>query len=575
MARSIKEALRAFEGTLDKYDGSVARREAELLNIFDDVVTKLYVDRGALYGQLKTEGGKLTGTADELARVEGFIDQVKRGLRPALINPGREWADAAIPEAFSWGREMARTSMTHNLIDEDLVGQAFAHVLDAEAGVLRVGIQDTYRVMGTIGNDIGEFFRRELTEAMILGLPVQGPGSLTERLFESGRLKALTVKSSSGKIITRSLRQRAVAIARVEMGKVTNRVHEIKTVEVLGKEAVYVNINPEDNRTTDICLRASRSKPKTMAEWDKSPYGRPPRLRPFHLCRSALFGATRDMLKEADHEQARARRETRVDDRKARAKRAAAAGGFIKQGSVSAAEGYAKTNGLVSGQVDYTGMSTETSNEVNRALWDIKNKYGYKPVTSIGAGKGFGSEWASAEAGVKINIHAPLFNHSGFKAEQSARASRYAAVTTKRKSRMAELQKVADSPSIESGWAKKRLQRMESRDSSPRYFSGDDLPGAGGAYGVVMHEYGHVAFANSLPTGKGRLGAWKRMGIDRHGDLTEAAVKSASKISEYATSLPGEYFAEAWGALHAGQAGLLTDDMAALVRQVADGAKAK
>jgi hypothetical protein len=53
---------------------------------------------------------------------------------------------------------------------------------------------------------------------------------------------------------------------------------------------VFKNSNPNDSRTTDICRFASREKPKSMAEWKASSYGKPPRLRPFHLCRSILIG---------------------------------------------------------------------------------------------------------------------------------------------------------------------------------------------------------------------------------------------------------------------------------------------
>ena len=281
---SIRQALRAFESAIEQNEAAFEIREAELLGIFAGAERELYLNRSALLGQLATDGeGKLSGAAQELARVDVLIDQLKRELKPALIDPAHDWVDEAMPQAFRQGRELAKVSLTHDLIDGDLVGQAFAHVLDAETGVLSVGIKDNYRIMNTVGDDIGEFFRRELTEAMILGKSIQGPGSLTESLFESGRLKPLVVKTKEGKLVTRSVRQRAVSIARIETNKVTNRVHDIKATEVLGTQAVFININPEDNRTTTICERASRAKPMTLEEWDASPFGRPPRLKVQHF----------------------------------------------------------------------------------------------------------------------------------------------------------------------------------------------------------------------------------------------------------------------------------------------------
>jgi hypothetical protein len=63
---------------------------------------------------------------------------------------------------------------------------------------------------------------------------------------------------------------------------------------------VFKNSNPNDSRTTDICRFASREKPKSMAEWKASSYGKPPRLRPFHLCRSILIGGYAEWFDDED-----------------------------------------------------------------------------------------------------------------------------------------------------------------------------------------------------------------------------------------------------------------------------------
>jgi hypothetical protein len=49
-----------------------------------------------------------------------------------------------------------------------------------------------------------------------------------------------------------------------------------------------------DDRTTEICREASRQEPMTLEQWSASEWGRPPRLSPFHLCRSVLEGGPED-----------------------------------------------------------------------------------------------------------------------------------------------------------------------------------------------------------------------------------------------------------------------------------------
>lgn len=300
MADSISQVaarMRRFEKTLQ---GRIENQEVALMRIFLGAEKKLFAERSAILSRLAIgENGKLLQDNENLARVESIIEQVDGIVQQELVTPGRDWADAALPEALKDGRSLARINF--NLIDTRLVQEAFRQVSVAEAGVLRVGIQDAYEIMGTTGADIAEFFRRELTESVLLGRPVQGPGSLAERLFESNRLKPLKIRTQENKIITRSIRQRAVGIARIETAKIVNRAHQIKTEEIyeqLGEEEpVYVNINPQDSRTTDICMRASKQPPMTIEEWDRSEFGRPPRLNPFHYCRSLLMAGTRRMFK--------------------------------------------------------------------------------------------------------------------------------------------------------------------------------------------------------------------------------------------------------------------------------------
>jgi hypothetical protein len=200
-----------------------------------------------------------------------------------------------VPGFLEAGRELARVNLDVNFVSGELLGAIFEGISVEQSAVLRVGYENLYRVMGTVGNDIGVWMRETMTNAVLEGIPVQGVGdSLATRIIESGRIKPLTIKAKNGRIIHRSLKQRANAIARVESARIVNKTHEILAEAALGTEAVYVNSNPQDDRTTDVCERASRSAPKTLRGWDNSAYGRPPRLNPFHLCRSVLIGGQKD-----------------------------------------------------------------------------------------------------------------------------------------------------------------------------------------------------------------------------------------------------------------------------------------
>ena len=309
MPRSFRQALRAFDAEQNRTEAFIARQEAALLDIFDQAERRLYAQRNLLLPALSldTTTGRLASHADDLANVESLIAQIREELRPALIDPGREWAEEAIVGAHRQGRRLAHTSMDHTLTDPELIGQAFAHVTPTERAILQVGLEDGYRIMNTVGDDVAEWFRREITDAMLAGRPVQGPGSLAERLYASGRLRPQTIRTQSGKLITRSVRQRAIAIARIETSKVVERTSIQKAVDVYGENPLFINRNPEDDRSTDICVKASNAGPMTLEEWDRSPFGRPPRLKPFHLCRSSLLVVpSRADLEAVGHPQAKA-----------------------------------------------------------------------------------------------------------------------------------------------------------------------------------------------------------------------------------------------------------------------------
>ena len=236
--------------------------------------------------------GQLSRAVANVEKANGLLAQVDAEIRRVIVAPGHVWADQAGELAHAAGRQLARVNFNVSQVSPELVRAAFENVTLTE-GALRVGYEDMYRIINTVGSDVGTWFQRETLDAVLEGLPVvskTGGDSLMARLVESGRLKPITIRTETGKLIRRSVAQRAEAIARIEMGRIVNRTHEDLAAEVLGDRAVYRNSNPNDSRTTDICRRASRQTPMTLQAWSDSTFGRPPRLRPFHLCRSVLIG---------------------------------------------------------------------------------------------------------------------------------------------------------------------------------------------------------------------------------------------------------------------------------------------
>jgi len=289
---SVQTMIRRMHDMRDEIeDGVIDDAAKRLERIFARAERRLasieaQFERFALSGN-----GTIAQIPENVATAQSIVDDLNAEIQAAIVRPGKDWAKRAIPEAFNAGRDLARINLDVDFLSGDLVAAAFNNVTVAQKAVIEVGFQNTYKIMNVVGDDVSDYFRREMLDAVIDGIPVQGgPDSLAGRLIQGGRIKPIKIKTESGRIFTRSIRQRANTIARVEMARVTNKTHEVIATRALGAEAVYVNSNPRDSRTTDICMRASTSGAKTLAEWDRSDFGRPPRLNPFHMCQSVLIG---------------------------------------------------------------------------------------------------------------------------------------------------------------------------------------------------------------------------------------------------------------------------------------------
>jgi hypothetical protein len=301
MSVSINQMIRAMHKARHEIEiNQIGGLSAELETIFDKAERKLYRERDRFFKGLSTNArGEVIGSVKNIEAARKAVVYVKGRVEKLITAPGNVWSDKMVTAMGEAGRDLARVNLTTDFIPQAKIDAVFKHISGTERAILKVGRSDAYSIIGTIGDDINEFFRREMLNSVAEGIPVQGPGdTLSNRLFASGRLKAIPVYTKNGRTIMRSAKTRADAIARIESAKILNATHEDVTKQALGDEAVYRNSNPQDSRTTDICAYAAREKPMTLVEWSRSRFGRPPRLKPFHLCRSVLIGGMEEWFED-------------------------------------------------------------------------------------------------------------------------------------------------------------------------------------------------------------------------------------------------------------------------------------
>ncbi len=203
--------------------------------------------------------------------------------------------------------------------------------------------------------------------------------------------------------------------------------------------------------------------------------------------------------------------------------------------TVREAEEWARTQGIA-GVIDYGAMDVKTANDVNRALFDMKNRWGWSPknVSTINE---VGQTLAKAtvigdEYYIKLNT--PLWD-------------------VKRQANVAG----------EKAYRAERIERIRDRITAAKNVPGSDAeywqktlddyldvkrwmvdPST---YGVVVHEYGHLQlFRYQKLNRKG----WYRMKTQAHELLMKTAPKD---LGEYAQTSFDEYFAESWVAYNKGE----------------------
>ena len=124
-----------------------------------------------------SEGGLLQKTPENIAQAQRIADEMVAEIDEHIVRPGKEWAKGAIPRAHTAGRKLANVNLDVDFVSPELIGSTFRNVSVGEKAILEVGFNSTYRIMNVVGDDVGQWFRRELTDAVIDGIPVQGAGS--------------------------------------------------------------------------------------------------------------------------------------------------------------------------------------------------------------------------------------------------------------------------------------------------------------------------------------------------------------------------------------------------------------
>ncbi len=291
--KKLAERTRQFQTeTLKIWSGA----EHKLEDVLAAVSEELYGNRTALFSILATEGSKLVQTPENIAAVNKVYDETLALVKSVLKVSGYGWVENWVNRASLRGVELAEWSLEGfgDLVrNREVLLAAFKNFNQIDSMILTSGLEEGYRILDTYGTDIADYFRRETLRAIIEGIPVQSlPGSkadsLARRIWEGGRI---------GKGKLPSIVHRAVTIARIELPRIENATYTQKAQEA-GLEW-GINVNPLDERTTPICEDASAAGPMTYQDWLNT-YGLPPRINPFHLCRSnIIWGEKRWLTEEA------------------------------------------------------------------------------------------------------------------------------------------------------------------------------------------------------------------------------------------------------------------------------------
>lgn len=552
MPATIEQMIEHMHSYRDQIEAvTIAKEAARLQAIFGRAEVKLADLRDSFRGLAVGKNGELVNSVANIQEAARIItEDVQPAIERTVIGPGKQWARRAVPIVHREGRALAHINLDVEFISPEMVDAAFKQVVDAEGALVVRGMQDTYKIVNTVGADVGEHFRRQLVDSVVEGIPVQGVGdTLENRLFESGRLKPVTIRTESGKIITRSIKTRATAIARVESAKIINATHETLTEAALGEgAAVYINSNPEDSRTTKVCADAAGQDPMTLLEWGSSSYGRPPRLNPFHLCRSTLIGGRADWFADTETPVRRggspkpakpkvppkSKAEVKAKDAAAQAASAAAREFVPAKTREEFIERIKPHTGSLDGAL--VTASLEVQNAILHAAEDTLGRYGVRTPQGIG--------FMAKAKGYGVAIYSPMQAHTTARVEfaraymkdaTAKSAADRASFAVKKKKAIARIEEDVKRFADEGDVFNLKLSAKELEDARALERWSTLESAADPAYACAKHEFYHVVDAhtrasNQFATELSKMGPQRPVSDYARANLSEKFAETGTAI---------------------------------------------
>lgn len=300
MPASVKTMVRRVHAFRDEIESAVVGPlEAELESLLSRAEVALARRMGTGLKLSTYPDGKIKQTVENIEEAGRIVQQLQDDIDLWIVGAGKKWANGAIPKIHQAGRELAKINLDVSGVNQDLLRSVFEVIQPSERALLKAGYQNTYQSITRIGDDVADWLRREMMDAVIEGIPIVGPGdTLVGRLVQNGRLKPIVVKTKNGRLITRTVKQQATTLARENSARIINHTHDTLGHAALGGAPVGINSNPNDSRTTDICRRASQQPPMTRREWQNSEFGLAPRYEPYHFCRSVIIWGRAEWFKD-------------------------------------------------------------------------------------------------------------------------------------------------------------------------------------------------------------------------------------------------------------------------------------
>jgi hypothetical protein len=242
------------------------------------------------------------GDKDEIKKTRANQKVLKETLKDTqttiaatMKTAPEKWVETWAAPSYIAGRKQLEISLTN----AQLVGYNTRPLLLAHEALfmdpatltpIKASGFRTRAAYNAYGKELQDWLAYELNYAYQNGIPIgnykdigTGKNTLTANLFkDDSRFRGYTTASG----VHVPAERNALATARIEPVQIANDVAWIESNE-LGLTHCY-NSNPDDVNTTKICQEATHAGALVKGDMIKR-YGQPPRLSPFHLCRSSLI----------------------------------------------------------------------------------------------------------------------------------------------------------------------------------------------------------------------------------------------------------------------------------------------